>query len=147
MEEKGKILVLTVWLGIWTVSDIRRRGIARWQVLLVILIGVFWQLLAKKLFSWNVAGGLFLGGLALGFCKASGERFGRGDAMVILCLGLYSGFTISLTIVMLALLSASAVSLYLLLIKRKSRQTAIPFIPFLAAGFAITLIMGGVCGG
>ena len=145
LREEAKELWLMVWLVVWTVWDLRYRKICLWQILLVVGAGFLWQWIDGSLFTGTVWGGLLLGVTAWGFSLLTEDRFGRGEAMVILCLGLYLGFSRSLSTLLWGLLAASAVSLYLLLVRKKSVRQSIPFIPCLAAGYlllGITLAAG-----
>ena len=136
-ENHVKEIWLVAWLIVWSWWDLRHRVICRWQVILVAVTGSLWQGIVGGLFTATVLGGLALGVAAWGFSVATEDRFGRGDAMAILCLGLYQGFGRSLSILMWGLLVASAVSLYLLWVKKRSRDQSIPFIPCLMLGYLI----------
>lgn len=137
LQNQGKEVWLALWLAVWTMWDLRYQKICGWQGILVLAVGVMWQGIAGRLFTSTVLGGVALGLAAWGFSLITKDRFGRGDAMVILCLGLYLGFGICLSVLMWALLVASFLSLYLLLVQKKSKDHAIPFIPCLAAGYLI----------
>jgi len=135
---------LVVWLVLWTWWDLRYRVICRWQGILVLAAGLLWQGIGGHLFTASVLGGLILGVVAMGFSWVTEDRFGRGDAMVILCLGLYLGFGNSLSVLMWGLLVASIVSLYLLWVRKKSKKYTIPFIPCLMAGYLIQRGIGWI---
>ena len=128
---------LILWLFLWTWWDLRYRVICRWQGYLVALTGLVWQWVVGQLFSASVLGGMAMGTAIFGFSVLTKDRFGRGDAMVVWCLGLYLGFGKSLSVLMWGLLIASVVSLYLLWICKNSKDQSIPFIPCLAAGYLI----------
>lgn len=142
MEWNVQLAWLSLWLTVWTISDIKRRAVRLWQTLLVLGVGILWQWTAGQLITWNVAGGMLIGGLAWGFSCLSAERLGKGDALVLLCMGVYLGFAALLAVLMQALLLASAVAVYLLLIRKKTAQSAIPFVPFLAVGFMFFMLIG-----
>ena len=137
LQQNTKEIWLILWLMIWAVWDLKYRVIHRWQGVLVMAAGLLWQGIDGELFTASVLGGLVLGGVVWWISWATKDRFGRGDAMVILCLGLYLGVGICLSVLMWALLVASFLSLYLLLVQKKSKDHAIPFIPCLAAGYLI----------
>ncbi len=146
LENHVKEVWLVAWLAVWTWWDLRCRMICRWQVILVLTTGLVWQGIDGLLFTATVLGGLALGVAGWGFSLVTEDRFGRGDAMVILCLGLYLGFGSSLSVLMWGLLIASAVSLYLLWVKKKSKNQSIPFIPCLAAGYLIQRALWWITG-
>lgn len=128
------------WLAVWSAADIRKREISCAQLFFVLGIGVIWQGVLGQLIGWDTAGGLIVGGLAWGFGCLSSGRFGKGDGLVILCLGLYLGAGITLSVLLLSLLLSSVAAGYLLIFKKKPRQFAIPFVPFLMAGFLTGLV-------
>lgn len=132
---------LFAWLTVWAAVDIRRRSVSLHQILFVMILGVFWQLWKEAFFTWTTAGGLAVGGLFWLFARLSAGRLGEGDALVMVCLGLYLGLWKSLAVVLAALFLASGAALYLLLIRKKPSRTAMPFLPFLAAGFLIVGII------
>lgn len=102
MEWNVQLAWLSLWLTVWTISDIKRRAVRLWQTLLVLGVGILWQWTAGQLITWNVAGGMLIGGLAWGFSCLSAERLGKGDA-VLLCMGVYLGFAALLAVLMQAL--------------------------------------------
>ena len=141
MHGNGKMIWLLAWLLLWAAWDLRYRVICLWQGLLVLATGVVWQWWQGQLFTGTTGGGILLGMAAWGFSLLSKEQLGKGDAMVILCLGLYLGFSWSLSVLLWGLLAASAVSLWLICFKKRSSRETIPFIPFLTVGYV--LVWGG----
>ena len=137
MRNEGKELWLILWLAVWTLWDLRYQKICCWQGILVLVTGLIWRGIDGQLFTATVPAGMALGLAAWSFSLATEDRFGRGDAMVIWCLGLYLGFGTGLAVLMWGLLIASAVSLYLLWCRKKTKDQSIPFIPCLAAGLLI----------
>ncbi len=134
-------VLLLFWLAVWTVQDIRRREIASWQPIAAAALALVSRFFGGRLLCWDMAGVIVLGGLALGLGAFSGGRFGLGDGAVCLCTGLYLGLSLSLTALVLASFLAAPVSLYLLVVRGRPAGSAIPFIPFLLAGTALTLLL------
>lgn len=130
---------LLSWMLVWAGSDIRHRAVRLEPVVLVLICGLVWQAVNGRLFVWDTAGGILMGAAAWAFSCLTEGRLGKGDALVILCLGLYMGLAVSLAVLMLSLVLSSAAALYLLAIRKKPAGTAIPFIPFLTGGFIIFL--------
>ncbi|MCI8401812.1 MAG: hypothetical protein HFI38_06935 [Lachnospiraceae bacterium] len=121
-------------LLLWSVEDMRSQRILLGPVLAVIAGGIAGRIGSGSLLMWDTLAGAAAGILFWGFSCLTGERMGKGDALVILCLGLYLGFRVTLAVLLFALLLSSCAALYLLLVKKKAAQTAIPFIPFLTGG-------------
>ena len=132
--------VLLFWLAVWTVQDIRKREISVWQIAAAAVMALLWRQMDGDLIGWDTAGVMVLGSLGLGLGFVSKGRFGTGDGAVILCMGLYLGTYISLSALVLALLLTVPAALYLLVCRGGSRDTAIPFVPFLLAGAGMVLL-------
>ncbi len=141
MEWSSKTIWLFVWMVIWTWWDWKRWVISRRQGIFVLAAGLVWQMAENHLLTPSVIGGILLGMGAWGFSLATKDQFGRGDALVILCLGIYLGFSESLSVLLWGLLIASIVSVYLLAVKKWSRKQSLPFIPCLTAGYAMMMLM------
>lgn len=62
-------------------------------------------------------------------------KLGIGDAIVILAVGIWCGIDKTGLILMIALACAALVAAVLLVIKKATRKTALPFIPFIFAGY------------
>lgn len=80
---------------------------------------------------------------ALLFLTAWGTKqaIGFGDGCVLGVIGVYTGFWGSIGSLMLGLLLSCPVSLFLLICKKADRKQAIPFVPFLAIGCGMWLLM------
>lgn len=75
--------------------------------------------------------GLMLGAVFIGLSRISGEKIGMGDALAVLLCGIYMGGYDAAFAVLTAMLLISAASLMLLMTKKGSKDTALPFMPFL----------------
>lgn len=131
--KKWKTAWFLAWMLVWAAEDIRKRQICFRPALFALLSGIVWQLAGGALFTWDVLGGILGGGFFWIFSCLSGERMGKGDALAILCMGLYMGMRVGLAALMLAFFLSSGAALYLLLVKKKTSRYAMPFLPFLAA--------------
>ena len=126
---------------LWTVWDLRYREILLWQILLVLTVGVLWQMLRGACWTGDILGGIAFGAAACGFSRATKDRFGMGDGLVILCFGVYHGFAQALSVSLAGLFLASAVSLFLMVIRGWDRQRSIPLIPCFLAGYVWMLLL------
>lgn len=70
------------------------------------------------------------------------EGMGMGDAKLAVLVGLLSGPLLTPIAIWLAFAIGAAVSVVLILLKKKSRRDTIPFGPFLALGGAAVLLFG-----
>ena len=73
----------------------------------------------------------------------TGEKVGYGDGLFLCALGLLTGVGVCLTDMMLGLLLGSGAGLILLVLKKGTVRTQIPFVPFLLAGHILQRIWGG----
>ena len=135
-------LVAGGFLLLLTGHDIRYKTI---PVIPVIVMGG--MLLTYRV--WNgtgwmeLIGGCLPGGIFLLISLLTREKIGSGDGLVLLALG--CGFAIEevVGIVGGALFFAAIVAIVLLVVKKASRKTEIPFVPFLFLGFLVTAVVTG----
>lgn len=135
-------LVAGGFLLLLTGYDIRYKTI---PVIPVIVMGG--MLLTYRV--WNgtgwmeLLGGCLPGVIFLLISLLTREKIGSGDGLVLLALG--CGFAIEevVGIVGMALFFAAIVAIVLLVVKKASRKTEIPFVPFLFLGFLVTAVVTG----
>ena len=76
--------------------------------------------------------------------RASQEAIGFGDGYLTLILGFSMGFWDTLGILGIAFLGAMGAAIYLVMIRGRSRNSEIAFVPFLFLGMAGTGLWTGV---
>ena len=86
-----------------------------------------------------IIGGAFF--LAI-FVMSHGKWMGIGDVKIGILMGLLLGISGILTALFLAFLSGAIVSIVLLILKKKTFQSEIPFGPFLTAATFVSLLWG-----
>lgn len=69
---------------------------------------------------------------------------GLGDACIMLGIGAVMGLKLTLFSLYIAFLIGAVYSVPLLLTKKATRKTALPLVPFLAAGTMIALLFGNI---
>lgn len=99
-----------------------------WAVLLVVKERQGWE---NVLIS--AAPGVLLAGLSV----LTEGKIGLGDGIVVLSLGLLLGCRNTLIVVLCGLLLSAVWSAGLLIRKKAGKESRIPLMPFLLAGFAI----------
>jgi len=62
------------------------------------------------------------------------ESIGKGDAIVLMFIGSVSGFNLELEALFISLILSGVLSLILLVLKKATRKTELPFVPFLSIG-------------
>ncbi|HTN42574.1 MAG TPA: prepilin peptidase [Nitrospiria bacterium] len=92
---------------------------------------------------WDAVIGLLLGGaLFYGVAVASGGGMGGGDIKLIAMIGAFLGWKEALLTIFIGALAGSAIGLFLMAFKGKSRKYPVPFGPFLSLGAVISLFAG-----
>lgn len=97
---------------------------------------------------WSFFSGYFLGGLVGGgfflaqFILSKGKWIGGGDIRLGFLIGFLLGWPHTLVCLFLAYISGAAVGIFLIISKKKSMQSAIPFGTFLTPSALITLLCG-----
>ncbi len=87
--------------------------------------------------------GLLPGVFLLLLSRLTNEKVGEGDGILLMILGVMLGFDSILIISCTALFLQSIVACFLLVVKKADKQTKIPYVPFLLAGF-ITIIVSNI---
>lgn len=129
--------------------DIKERVIYDWNSLIVLVIGFVSTLIHgtwKDMFLGIVVA-LFIGlGMkVIGFLlygrkmKDMDYGFGDGDLLLLITLGTVFGLQI-IPLFFWTLIISCVVSGVLILLKRASRETALPFVPFMTLGVLLTVI-------
>lgn len=137
--------ILTAAIGILLfaagVVDIRKRQISRGQILLLVLVCCAVIPVKKDFGVLDAVGGLSLGLCAIGVSIASREQVGKGDGMVISALGIALGVRDSLLILFIAVCVMCMAAIVILLFRKGGRQTRLPFLPAVFAGYLVCVIL------
>lgn len=132
--------VIGCYLVIAAVSDLREKRVkVKWMVICGIVfipLGAASVFLADKALLPHLTGALF-GGIFLLLGYVTRETVGYADGWSIVLIGLYLGFRNVVLITCIGLFAAAVFSGILLGIKKVSRKTEFPFLPFLAGGYII----------
>lgn len=129
--------MILVFLIAGSVADIRKRSI---PVLLFPLFGItgLWLYLTQGyVTATEEIFGILLGIVFLALARISDGKFGAGDALAILVLGIYLGGSGAAFSALYGMFCASLVSIALLAFRRGTRDTALPFLPFLLTGYLL----------
>ncbi len=104
-------------------------------IVIFMVIGLDGSLFSRAIFLRIIPGTIFL---ILAFMTK--QAVGYGDGIIIILLGLSLGLKRCVTVVFTGLILSSVVSVFILLMKKGSRQTRLPFVPFLLIALGVTLI-------
>lgn len=134
-----KLLLTILWLGVLAGIDARRRYVPVWLLTLtgviVTLVSVYegrkGNLEVTELI-WSIFPGIALLTVAVLTKKA-----GWADGVVLLLLGVHTGFRTCIFSFALGMFFISVVSLALLAFRKVNKNTKLPFLPFLYTGYLI----------
>ena len=130
-------------LSVLSIVDIQFRKVPVEILAAANLAVLVYQIMFQREDLWLVLGGVAVGFVFLGISWASRQTVGYGDSWAILILGIFLGLWGVLEVLAAAFLLLTLVSVVLLARKRMSRRLSVPFYPFLAAGYLISVWGGG----
>lgn len=138
-----KEAMAAVWLVPMSVVDIRKRKVPVWMLVLGAL-GTAGMLLYEgisgELNGWQVCRGMIPGVILLAAAFVSGKA-GLADGIIVMLLGSFMGYEGCMAAVLGGLFLLSLFSGVLLALRRVKRNTKIPFVPFLTAGWLIAAVL------
>lgn len=137
-----KIVNYSLWqwillLGIlipMTITDIRQKKINVLLCLIGTIPGIAFSLILGKTTITAVLFSLIAGIILLGISICTGGEIGIGDGPAVIFVGSVLGLKNVATVLMLSFIMAALYSLILLIIKKATGKSRIPFIPFLFSG-------------
>lgn len=133
------------YLAVCSRFDFKWKGIPLWTLAIgsalgVTLVGV--RAMNTGCFDWmEICMGLIPGGCATLFSLISEDKIGLGDGLVLFTVGLMLGFRVTLVAAIFGLFFATLVGIGLLVLRRGSMQSTIPYVPFLTLGVLLVLLM------
>ncbi|MCM1039998.1 MAG: prepilin peptidase [Ruminococcus sp.] len=129
-----------VFLCVCAVFDICKKEIPTILIGLGIMaasgVGV-WRMLNGTLTFGETGACLLPGIFFLLISFFTKEKMGSGDGLMLLAVGLFTGFYHCLFILCISLVFSSVTALVLLLIHKVGKESRIPFAPFLALGMGV----------
>ena len=138
-----KYIPLLSLLLIISLIDLDTKKIPNKFVLMILAWALFWQVVNPAL-SWaDAALGLLAGGgITFLIALVSRGGMGGGDIKLLAALGFLAGWLDLLLIFFIAVLLGALAGIILIVFRKKSGKTAIPFGPFIAAAYALVLLLG-----
>ena len=133
-EDGVKELCTVVFLAMNSWLDIRRREISLLLTMVYAGCGIIYSILqGRKIQDVLIPAGIGILLLAAG--RISRGAIGAGDCWILLALGALLDTEIYIRMLCIGFFLAAFWSGILLVIRRKSRKTEIPLVPFLLAGY------------
>lgn len=134
----GIVLCILLFEGL---SDIRYRSVSGIRILvfgvLGILINIFWCYQTL----WSIVGGVVVGLILLVYAFFTRGAVGIGDGIMFVCLGIYLGTSRNIKLLFLSLVVAAVVGIVMVIVKKKSIKSQIPFVPCILLAYTAMLIM------
>ncbi len=134
------ILMILGFLSVATYYDIRYKRIPVWvqgMGMVFVCIGIIIQ---GHGLQWANLLALIPGIFLLILSFVTGESIGYGDGISVLILGGLAGFSNCMWVLCISLIFISMAGIILLAIKRATRKTRLPYIPFLLAAESVWLV-------
>lgn len=123
------------------IADIRKRQISRAQILVLLLVCCAVIPLKKEFGVIDAVGGFTVGLCAIGVSIATREQIGKGDGIVIAAVGIALGARKCLLVVFSASFMMSVVAIVVLVFRRGGRETRLPFLPAIFAGYLLCVLL------
>ncbi|MCM1251322.1 MAG: prepilin peptidase [Clostridium sp.] len=133
-----------VFLGICAVFDIRKKEIP----LILAAAGIItatgaaiWRIKSGEAFVAQILFSLLPGIFFLAVSRCTKEKVGYGDGVLLLIIGLMTGFYRCFFGLCVGLFLSACCGLFLLLIHKAVKESRIPFAPFLTVGMGVCFIL------
>lgn len=134
-------IIIGILMIILSVCDIRKRRISLVVVGAIAVLGVAFRLVFGPFEIAEVLLGIAIGALILLLAFVSRQSIGYGDGWLLCATGIVLGFKYNMIILFVGCLICAIFSGCLLILKKGTRKTQLPFVPFLSAAYwVITLI-------
>ena len=122
--------------------DIREQAVSYETIAVFIMCSLAVLIFNKDNVWWNyILSGIGFSALFILISRLTRSAIGIGDALIIGAIGLCLGFYHTFAVVIFALLLGGIISIILFLLKKVTRQTTLPFAPFLTAGFLVSILI------
>lgn len=135
----SEMIIPLIVLSANALCDVFRREILPVTVLVMGAAGVLYRGCYLSAGISGILTALIPGAFLLAMSILSKDRIGKGDALISICLGEWLGFSDSIFVIFLASAGAAASAAVLWIIRKKDSE--IPFVPFLLAGYVLHLLL------
>lgn len=129
------ILIVTGWLIVSGIMDIRTRRVPVWILALGGALAV-WAAFSRQSGCVEAVKGMLPGAVLVLTAFVTGKA-GYGDGIVLCCLGMAMGWEKSILLFGISLFLICLCALVLLAMRRVGKNTSLPFLPFLAVAWII----------
>lgn len=130
-------------LVVCSVFDLWKKQIPLVVLFIFGVTGLGYQVMYGKLSLWDVIWGVMVGGVLYIISLVTGERIGKGDAVMLMCTGSYLGFWTNVVLLWVGSVLTGVVCLALYVFRKKGRNASVPFAPFLLAAYLVIFFVRG----
>lgn len=131
-----------IYLLVLSFIDIKSRKIPVWTLIIGMMLSIIFQYMAGNTDHILIILGAMTGVVFIITSKMTKEKFGYGDSILILILGIFLGFWNIMYLLFIAFFVSAVYSVILLSVFRKGKKESFPFIPFLTIGYLGGVIFG-----
>ncbi|MDD6293149.1 MAG: prepilin peptidase [Lachnospiraceae bacterium] len=130
-----KTVVITIFLILSTLLDLRKKEVNISLCVGVALLGLIYEIFISKAELLSVILGIIPGIFLMLTSMATNEEIGKGDAAILCTIGIYLGLKKSILVLIYALFMTVIIGGILLLIRKKNKKYKIPFVPFILCSY------------
>lgn len=128
-----------VFLAIAAFADLKRRCLNIVFIYIGLTAGFVLQTALGELLLWEMAAGVAVGGAAALISKVSRQAVGYGDSFMAAACGAWLGFYGCVFLLTVSLFIMALFGIAALALKKAKGKDALPFMPFLLAGYIVML--------
>ncbi len=133
-----KTIVITIFLILSTLIDLRKKEVNISLCISVALVGLIYEIFISKTDILSIILGILPGIFLMLTSIVTNEEIGKGDAAILSTIGIFLGLKKTILVLIYALFSTIIIGGILLLIRKKNKKYKIPFVPFILFSY-ITL--------
>ncbi len=126
-----KTIVITIFLILSTLIDLRKKEVNISLCISVALVGLIYEIFISKTDILSIILGILPGIFLMLTSIVTNEEVGKGDAVILSTIGIFLGLKKTILVLIYALFSTIIIGGILLLIRKKNKKYKIPFVPFI----------------
>ena len=130
-----KDIFLVVFLIVASLEDIKTREISMKLMIIAAIVGLILELLDGSFDIKDILGGVLIGFVLYIAAVLSKEKIGKGDGVIVMGTGIYTGFMQNLELLWIAAVISLIVGVVITLIRKKPGSLEMPFVPFLLSSY------------
>lgn len=135
-----KTIVITIFLILSTLIDLRKKEVNISLCISVALVGLIYEIFISKTDILSIILGILPGIFLMLTSIVTNEEIGKGDAAILSTIGIFLGLKKTILVLIYALFSTIIIGGILLLIRKKNKKYKIPFVPFILFSYIVICI-------